>query len=628
MNAVCTRILLVIFCTAFSYSISFSEEVEINIIHINDSHSNLLPGKGRDENLKSKYGGLARAVSVIGFAKMQDAETLLLHAGDFSVGDLLWYINYGMPELAVLKTLDLDALTLGNHEFDAGTINLNSILMTANADFGEFNFLSANLIANEGYDQGLQLKQLVKDYIIKEVKGVKVGIFGMTTASANMTSMPYPEITVYQNYVLIANEQVAKLKAEGCDVIIFLSHLGLNNDFFVAEQTKGIHLIIGGHDHLTTNEPMILPYDEEHSTYIVQAGAFYESIGGVRITVNDGQVTEIVNRIIDLGPEIPEEPTTAANLDNLINELPFQVKMMFDTQIAYSSETLTEKVEDFFSEGNKSTDVGCLITTAFRQWGGTDIGFTTSGLSAQQLYQGPIVGNDIVRMLGYGLNQFDGLGYNMVKFNIKGEDLYQGIMFTLFTSWTDLDDEFFPQVSGMQIMYANDRSGYVEIYIDGEPINTEKYYSLTTTVFVAAILTEFLELPITDYTLFEENSDFIVVLDYVATLQNITSESVSCQNVIATPGVSVPEIFKADVSFSPNPASEIVNISVNSAMSGNYDVLIYDYRGMKSISLGSYFLDGEINQLSVNTTNLPNGAYLVKISNGSINHIGKLIINR
>jgi 2',3'-cyclic-nucleotide 2'-phosphodiesterase (5'-nucleotidase family) len=373
---------------------------------------------------------------------------------------------------------------------------------------------------------------------------------------------------------------------------------------------------------------MILPYDEEHSTYIVQAGAFYESIGGVRITVNDGQVTEIVNRIIDLGPEIPEEPTTAANLDNLINELPFQVKMMFDTQIAYSSETLTEKVEDFFSEGNKSTDVGCLITTAFRQWGGTDIGFTTSGLSAQQLYQGPIVGNDIVRMLGYGLNQFDGLGYNMVKFNIKGEDLYQGIMFTLFTSWTDLDDEFFPQVSGMQIMYANDRSGYVEIYIDGEPINTEKYYSLTTTVFVAAILTEFLELPITDYTLFEENSDFIVVLDYVATLQNITSESVSCQNVIATPGVSVPEIFKADVSFSPNPASEIVNISVNSAMSGNYDVLIYDYRGMKSISLGSYFLDGEINQLSVNTTNLPNGAYLVKISNGSINHIGKLIINR
>ncbi|MCO5251162.1 MAG: 5'-nucleotidase C-terminal domain-containing protein [Candidatus Kapabacteria bacterium] len=628
MNAFCTRFLLFIFCLILGFSISFSEEVEINIIHINDSHSNLLPGKGRDENLKSKHGGLARAVTIIGIEKIQDPETLLLHAGDFSVGDLLWYLNFGIPEIATLKSLGLDAMTIGNHEFDAGTVNLSTLLMTANQDYGDCNFLSANLVANEGYSEGYQLKQEVKDYIIKDVKGVKVGIFGMTSGSANMTSIPYPEITVDENYVIIANEQVAKLQDAGCDVIIFLSHLGSKNDMFVAEQTKGIHLIIGGHDHMTTYQPIIVPYDEEHSTYIVQAGAFYESIGGVRITVNDGQITEIKNRIIDLTIEIPEDPAVAASLDYLISELPADVKVMFDTQIAYSSETLTEIVPDVLGAYELSSEVGCLISAAFKEWGGTDIGFTTGGLSAQPLYEGPIVGNDIIRMLGYGVNEYDGVGYNMVKFNIKGSDLYMGILYTLMMSWGAGDDEFFPQVSGIQINFEIGHGGEMFIEIDGVTINLEEYYSLTTTVFVAGILTDFLEIPITDYTLFEENSDFIVLLDFVANLQNITPELVACENIRPFVGDDVPEIINADVSFSPNPASELVNITVNSAMSGNYDVMIYDYRGMKVSLKNSYFLDGELNQLSVNTSSLPNGAYLVKVSNGKISHTGKLIISR
>ncbi|MBE2189205.1 MAG: 5'-nucleotidase C-terminal domain-containing protein [Candidatus Kapabacteria bacterium] len=627
MNAICTRILLIIFCMGFSFCISFSEEVEINILHINDSHSNLLPGKGRDENLKSKHGGIARAVSVIGMAKMQDEETLLLHAGDFSIGDLLWYLNFGMPEIATLKSLGLDAITIGNHEFDAGTVNLAAILMTANQDLGNCNFLSANLVANEGYSEGEQLKQEVKDYIIKDVKGVKVGIFGMTSASANMTSLPGPEITVDENYVLIANEQVSKLQAEGCDVIIFLSHLGYTGDLFVAEQTKGIHLIVGGHDHMTTIEPIIVPYDEEHSTYIVQAGAFYESIGGVKIVVNDGKVTEIANQIIDLIPEIPEEPTTAASLDNIISELPAEVKIMFDTQIAYSSKTLTEKVPEVLAASELSTEVGCLISAAFKEWGDTDIGFTTAGLSAQPLYQGPIVGNDIIRMLGYGVNAYDGVGYNMVKFNIKGSDLQIGIMYTMMMSWGAGDDEFFPQVSGMKILYASDLSA-VDISINDIPLDNEQYYSLTTTVFVAAILTDFLEIPISDVSAFPEMSDVKVLSLYVSALQNITGELVACENIVAFVGDDVPEIIQTDISFSPNPASELVNITVNSAMSGNYDVVFYDYRGMKVSLNTSYFIDGETNQLSVNTSSLPNGAYLVKVSNGKISHTGKLIINR
>ncbi|PKL84560.1 MAG: hypothetical protein CVV22_12350 [Ignavibacteriae bacterium HGW-Ignavibacteriae-1] len=628
MNAFCTRFLLSIYCLIFGFSISFSEEVEINIIHINDSHSNLLPGKGRDENLKSKYGGLARAVNLIGMGRELDEELLLLHAGDFSIGDFLWYINYGMPEIATLKSIGLDAMTIGNHEFDAGTVNLSSILMTANQDYGDCNFLSANLVANEGYSEGYQLKQEVKDYIIKDVKGVKVGIFGMTTSSANMTSIPRPEISVDPNYVLIANEQVAKLQAEGCDVIIFLSHLGSKDDIFVAEQTKGIHLIVGGHDHMTTYEPIIVPYDEEHSTYIVQAGAFYHSIGGVSITVNDGQVTEIANQIIDLEEGIPEEPTVKESLDYLINELPAEVKMMFDSLMANCSETLTEKVLPFVDIGNKSTGVGCLISSAFKEWGETDIGFTTGGLSAQPLYQGPIVGNDIIRMLGYGVNAYDGVGYNMVKFNIKGSDLYMGILFTLQMSLGAGDDEFFPQVSGMNIAYAIDLSEELLIHVDGIPLDLEEYYSLTTTVFVAGILTDFLEISITDYTLFESMSDVKVLLNYVSTLQNITQELVACHNVAAYNPVDVPEIIHSDVLFSPNPASELVNITVNSAMSGNYEVMIYDYRGMKVSLKNSYFLDGELNQLSVNTSSLPNGAYLVKVSNGRISHTGKLIISR
>lgn len=604
-----------------------AQNAVINLLHINDSHSNLLPGGGRDEVLKARTGGLARAASVIGYAKMQDPETMLLHAGDIFVGDLTWYLYYGFPELAVLKQLGLDAVTVGNHEFDAMSENFLGLLMQANVELGEINYLSSNLIPGEG-EIGPSLKSYIKDTYVKEVKGVKVGIFGMTSAIANVTSMPNPDILVSDEYLQIAQLQVDKLKDEGCNVIIFLSHLGINADKYVAMNVSGINVIVGSHDHIVTEVPVEVVDQYDNITYIVQAGAFYHYIGSMQINVENGKFSGVVSEIIKLDENIPEEPTTLAMLESLINEQPDETKMLFLTQVAYCNGFMTENVPNPLVEGNKTTDVGSFVADAFKEWGGTEIGFTTSGLTSQPMYEGPIVGNDVYRILGYGVNEFDGVGYNMVKFNILGKDLFSCIMFALGTVYNDGDDEFLPQVSGMKINYYTGDYTQCNITVNDEPLDFERSYSFTSSVFIYFFLTQMLEIELNEVKLFPEMSDFKVLLDYAINKQVINPTSDTDARIVAPVNDSeiIPKL--ARISAYPNPVSEVITLEFSIEKPDIYSIDVFNLCELNRVHLENQFFDTGNANYQFNVEGLSTGDYFVRIkgSNGII--VGKFAVVR
>ncbi len=221
---------------------SMSSADTLTIIHVNDTHSNLAPGGSRDKNLQGTIGGIARAATYIGMTKQQFPNTLVLHAGDIYIGDLFFQKYYGVAELQLMAQLGFDAMTVGNHEFDLTPSTLQTALDTAFAAGIPFPLLSANLILENDSVKGL--KKYIQPSVVKTVGGLKVGIFGLTTPETNLLSLPAPAV-LDTNIIQIAMAQVAELKAKNCNVIILLSHLGLDLDKIVAQYVDGINLIVG-----------------------------------------------------------------------------------------------------------------------------------------------------------------------------------------------------------------------------------------------------------------------------------------------------------------------------------------------------------------------------------------------
>ena len=619
--------ILVAICLNFIANILHCQQIEINIISVNDTHSNLTPGGARDSELKGTIGGLARATSVIGEAMQQDSNTLLLHAGDFFIGDLWFYLNYGVLEIEWMKMMGFDAITLGNHEFD-GTVDMITGVLAMGLPENEIPVLSANLEAKT--EKGELLTSKVTPHIIKEINGIKIGIFGMTSPDANLTSLAAPDIFVAsddpQTTIMIAGGQVQALKEKGCDVVIFLSHLGIQYDRAIAANIPMIDLIIGAHDHLSLKKEEVIG-----NTRIIQSGAFFQQMGKTKLTIVDKQVTKIDYQLVDLDSSIPEEPVVAELLDSQIKGMDEITKSMFLQEIAVCKDEISEYIPNIFSNGSKTTGVGNLISNAFKYLGNTDIGFTTSGLSAQPLYKGSIVAQDVIKMLGYGLNETTGLGYDMVKFDIKGTDLLKGFEICFGAMAAFQNDEFLPQLAGVELRYNPNDFSKFEVKIDGKLIDTYKNYSITTSIFVATILS-MNGIDLLNYESIEGASDILVVLNYIMNLKTLNNDFIP--TVIADNTVNVDKEEsnnliknKDNMKIYPNPAIDKINVDFSFINRGNYNVKVFNTSSLDIIDFGEFFVSEEQNQIIMNVSNLINGNYLV-IVKGSNTYLSTFTVCR
>ena len=205
----------------------------LTILHVNDTHSHLLPYGPKDEFGVGTRGGIARAAALIGQVQATEENVLFLHAGDVFIGDVMFNKYFGVPELQILAQLGCDALTLGNHEFDLTPFVLKLALTEAGFPIPGFDVLCANMDATADPE----LTALVQPWVIKDVGDLKVGIFGLTTEETNAFSMPAP--VVITSCVDGAVAAVTALQSQ-CDIIIGLTHLGFEVDCLIAANVPGI----------------------------------------------------------------------------------------------------------------------------------------------------------------------------------------------------------------------------------------------------------------------------------------------------------------------------------------------------------------------------------------------------
>jgi 5'-nucleotidase len=206
---------------------------------------------------------------------------LLLDAGDIFQGTP--YFNYygGELEFKLMSMMKYDLSTIGNHDFDNGVDGL-----TAQMPHATFEFVSAN------YDfKNTTMDGFVKPFKIFNKNGIKIGVFGLGIELESLVDKRMYKETVYNNPLETAQDMVRILKKENkCDLIICLSHLGYKyskedsnkiSDLKLAELTKDIDLIIGGHTHTFLDKPTVAKNLEGKEVLVNQVGCYGINLGRI-----------------------------------------------------------------------------------------------------------------------------------------------------------------------------------------------------------------------------------------------------------------------------------------------------------------------------------------------------------
>jgi 2',3'-cyclic-nucleotide 2'-phosphodiesterase (5'-nucleotidase family) len=210
---------------------------------------------------------------------------LLLDAGD-TIGDtMLAAETQGKALVQIMNAIGYDAMVIGNHEPDFSLDKLKSRLAEA-----RFGVLGANVIdARTG-------EPIFQPTWIRQIGGVKVGILGLGYPHTAFTTSPKNVAGArFLPAVETARRWIPRLRGEGVQLLIALSHLGLGADIELARLAKGIDVIVGGHSHNRLSEPMRIG-----DTIIVQAGAHGSDLGRLDVTVRGGRVQEFRGSLLAL----------------------------------------------------------------------------------------------------------------------------------------------------------------------------------------------------------------------------------------------------------------------------------------------------------------------------------------
>jgi len=620
------RLLLLSFSLIVIASLSYSQSDTVTILHFNDTHSCLAPIGPRDANLKGTLGGIARAATLIGMTRMEDPNAIVLHAGDAFIGDLFFTVYFGVAEFEIMNAIGFDAMAVGNHEFDLTPALLQMALDTA-FQSGGFPLLSANTVLDDPAVQ--PLKKYIHPYFIKQAGAVKVGIFGLTTPMTNLLSQPSPAF-IDTNFIPIAASLVDTLKAKGCTVIVCLSHLGVQLDQVLASYVPGINVIVGGHDHLKFDTPIMVKGPTEDTCFIVQANAFYLNGGKMKLLVNGNNVHLLNYQMIDLDASIPEDPTVAGTVDALIAGIEQTYDSVFTKRVGYAKTDFEEVATDLTAVGQHDTPIGNLVTDAFRDETKTDIAIEVGGSTAQKIYSGPLVGDDLFRVVGYGYNTENGLGYHLATMTMSGSDILSALE-TIGLSNIESDDEFLVQSSGMSYVFNSGRpvgSRVVGVLVGGQPLDLTKQYSITVNESVPLILQlygiGFSNLHVCS----GDTTEFKVLLKYVAAQDTITpTRRNDVTNPVVKAADGIPNTFSLHQNY-PNPFNPSTTIAFDLPKQSHVALRIFNILGQEVMMAANGQFTAGMHKVVFDASQLSSGVYFYQLRAGDFVQTRKMVLTR
>lgn len=238
----------------------------VTLFHTSDMHSKLTPdGVDRLRALKESHPG-----------------SLMLDSGDAIRSGNIFFRLAGEPALDLMNSVPYDAMCMGNREFHFLAMGMRCKLSRA-----RFEILSANI---RGADDR---PAPAPPYLIAVCEGVRVGVIGLTVPCITERMLVRKVSDYYFTQPAVAAAEMAPKLREESDIVIALTHIGIQQDRELARKVRGIDIILGGHTHTTTQQP-----ERVGETWILHHGFYAQYVGKVDVEVTSGRVVAVTNELI------------------------------------------------------------------------------------------------------------------------------------------------------------------------------------------------------------------------------------------------------------------------------------------------------------------------------------------
>lgn len=419
-------------------------------------------------------------------------------------------------ELRLLKAMGYDAVTFGNHEFDLKPAGLAAILRSAKARDGLPQIVFAGAVFDKTNPVLASLQDAfqesgVRDYIVLERDGLKIGIFGMLGKVAAEVS-PFAKPLTFRSPLAVAREMTQILrKKETVDIVVCLSHGGLSanlqqgEDLDLAKKVKGIDVIISGHTHTKMDQPILV-----NNTLIVQAGCYGQQVGILDLAINPGRVTLKNYQSVLVDSAIAGDPAIQSMIEKFKQNINLQTlaaeRLSYDQIIA---ETRWDIVK-----GPQEAGLGNLLADSIRWYVNTvdalpndpssqvKVAVESNGVIRDDLLKGQtgkISVGDLFRTIPLGVGADDTMAYPLISFYLYGFELKRAL--EIITSVTpQKGNDYFLQLSGLRFSYnpcrvifdrvtsiemGDEEEGYVPL--DYSTAN-KKLYRVASNIYNASFL--------------------------------------------------------------------------------------------------------------------------------------------
>ena len=304
-----------------------------------------------------KVGGFAHMATLVKRLKASRPGALLLDGGDTWQGSAtsLWTDAQDMVDAS--KLLGVDVMT-GHWEFTYGMDRVKEIV---EKDFkGQIEFLAQNIKTNDFGDP------VFKPYTLRQINGVPVAIIGQAFP---YTPIANPRYMVADWAFGIQDENMQKVvdeaRGKGAQLVVVLSHNGMDVDLKMATRVRGIDAIFGGHTH--DGVPVAVPVKNAGGTTLVtNAGSNSKFLGVMDFDVKGGKLVDYRYRLL---PIFANQLRADPEMDALItrSRLPFEAKL--NEKLAVTDGLL-------YRRGNFNGSWDQLICDAMMDVQGAEIAFS------------------------------------------------------------------------------------------------------------------------------------------------------------------------------------------------------------------------------------------------------------
>ena len=448
----------------------YGQEKKLTVLYTNDLHSHFEPHLVPWISKTRKVGGFVNIATLVKREKKANNHTVYFDAGDSFSGPYHSFLTKGEAVIDAMNYLGLDASCVGNHEFDYGWEN--SLMQFKKA---KFPLLNGNI-----FRKGTNKLHWNNPYIIKKVNGIRLGIIGLhgkfsfydTTADEMIKGVEARDEGVY------LRKYIKELQPK-TDLIILLIHQGIpgtqsskgekdvvrnhQKDIELAKNVSGVDLMITGHPHSGTPEPII-----SNGTIIVSTDAYTIELGKLEL-VYDKKKDKIVsyknhlNYLFD--NEVPDDP----QMVEVVEKWKSRLKEITEKKVTKINEPLTRSYSQESTLGNMVAD---SMLNFFPEY---DFAVTNSGGLRQDIDAGDVKVGNLISMFPFP--------NTIVQLKMKGKDLRK-----IFEHGAGLTNGILQTSKGVEMSYDETKpigKRVTKLKIKGVSLDDDKIYKILTSNFLA-----------------------------------------------------------------------------------------------------------------------------------------------